>query len=225
MLSKDYSIHDQKNIGSFFDMLKGVFSNSGSQNNVVNASVENTSAVVPIQKFDIKQLPEALMAFTGRHRKTFAIFAVLLSIWVCYVLVLDPFGQREQDHIEMRPAQWSQLQSLIHPSKTSGSTAPSSGLGNSMPMLDDLGAEGIRAELTARGLKPGLLRLSADNPPRLEFQIGDAMFSVWLDVLEGLRITWRLYPDQLSVIAGSGVGMVNVSGVLKQYGRQELLVR
>jgi hypothetical protein len=44
------------------------------------------------------------------------------------------------------------------------------------------------------------------------------MFSVLLDILEELRITWRLYPNQLSVVANSGAGMVNVSGVLTQYG-------
>jgi hypothetical protein len=44
------------------------------------------------------------------------------------------------------------------------------------------------------------------------------MFSVLLDMLEELRITWRLYPNQLSVVANSGAGMVNVSGVLMQYG-------
>jgi hypothetical protein len=48
------------------------------------------------------------------------------------------------------------------------------------------------------------------------------MFSVWLDVLEELRTNWRLYPTQLSVVAndagGGGAGMINVSGVLTQYG-------
>ena len=63
-----------------------------------------------------------------------------------------------------------------------------------------------------------MFRLTTDNPPRLEFQASEVMFSVLLDVLEELRTTWRLYPNQLSVVANSGAGMVNVSGILTQYG-------
>jgi len=58
--------------------------------------------------------------------------------------------------------------------------------------------------------------MTADNPPRLELQASEVMFSVLLDVLEELRITWRLYPEQLNVVASSGAGMVNVSGALAQ---------
>jgi hypothetical protein len=46
------------------------------------------------------------------------------------------------------------------------------------------------------------------------------MFSVLLDVLEEMRVIWRVYPEQLNVISSSGAGMVNISGVLVQYGGQ-----
>jgi type II secretory pathway component PulM len=143
-----------------------------------------------------------------------------------YVLVLAPYGKREQERIEMRPAQWSQLQSLIRLSKMSSSasgTAP--GMGNTVSVLDDMELQKIRASLSSRGLKPNLLRLTADNPPRLEIQISDAIFSVWLDALEELRTTWRLYPDQMSVIATGGSGMVNTSASLMQHEAQKVFAK
>jgi type II secretory pathway component PulM len=124
----------------------------------------------------------------------------------------------------MRPAQWSQLQSLIKLAKSSSfsaSQAPSYSPGiATVTLLDDMEMQKIRSVLTARGLKPNVLRLAADNPPRIEFQATDAMFSVLLDTLDELRTTWRLYPEQLNVISTSGAGMVNISGVLVQYGGQ-----
>ena len=124
----------------------------------------------------------------------------------------------------MRPAQWSQLQSLIKLAKSSNSSAsqaPSySPAVATVTLLDDMELQKIRGVLTTRGLKPNVLRLTADNPPRIEFQASDAMFSVLLDSLDELRTTWRLYPEQLNVISTSGAGMVNISGVLVQYGGQ-----
>ena len=91
-------------------------------------------------------------------------------------------------------------------------------MSNTVSGLDEMELQKIRAKLTARGVKPSVLRLTADNPPTLEFQISDVMFSVWLDTLEELRTSWHLYPAQLSVSANGGAGMVSLSGVLMQYG-------
>jgi type II secretory pathway component PulM len=78
----------------------------------------------------------------------------------------------------------------------------------------------VRGILTARGLKPAVLRLTTDNPPRLEIQVSDAMFSLVLEVLDELRSTWRLYPTQMNVLAAGGPGVVNVSATLLQFSAQ-----
>ena len=96
--------------------------------------------------------------------------------------------------------------------------ATNSGLSTTVSALDDQEMQRILSNFTARGIKPSVFRLTTDNPPRLEFQASDVMFSALLDVLEELRISWRLYPTQLSVVANGGAGMINVSGVLTQYG-------
>jgi type II secretory pathway component PulM len=124
--------------------------------------------------------------------------------------------------LELRPAQWSQLQNLIKLAKAtaaSGSSSFSTAPGT-VTLLDDMELQKIRGVLTSRGLKPSVLRLSADNPPRIEFQASDVMFSVLLEALDEIRTTWRLYPEQLNVVASSGAGMVNISGVLMQHGGQ-----
>ena len=127
----------------------------------------------------------------------------------------------------MRPAQWSQLQSLTKLAKSaaanaSGSAMPSSYLAtpSTVSSLDEMEIQKIRSVLTSRGIKPSVLRLTADNPPRIEMQASDAMFSVLLGVLDELRTTWSLYPEQLNVVSSSGAGIVNISGVLVQYGAQ-----
>jgi type II secretory pathway component PulM len=121
--------------------------------------------------------------------------------------------------------QWSQLQNLIKQAKSAASSGQSSysaisNVPSTVGQLDELELQKIRNILTARGLKPNLLRLTTDNPPRIELQASDVMFSVLLDALDELRVTWRLYPQELKVIAGSGAGMVNVSGNLQQQGSQ-----
>jgi len=128
----------------------------------------------------------------------------------------------------MRPAQWSALQSLIKLSKTAITAKSAAGSdsfsllarSSTVTLLDEIELQKMRNILTTRGMKPNILRLTADNPPRIEFQANDTLFSVLLDALEELRTTWRLYPEQLNVISSSGAGMVNISGVLIQYGGQ-----
>ena len=128
----------------------------------------------------------------------------------------------------MRPAQWSQLQSLIKLAKSAAAPSPSLSYGSgvaTVTLLDDTELQKIRNVLTSRGLKPNVLRLTADNPPRIEFQSSDAMFSVLLDTLDELRTTLRLYPEQLNVVSTNGAGVVNISGVLVQHGGQAGMTR
>lgn len=144
----------------------------------------------------------------------------LIIVLVINALVISPYVQRVQNQLDMRPAQWSQLQSLIKQAKSTNA-APVT-----VSLLDDMELQKIRNVLIARGIKPSLLRLTADNPPRIELQASDTMFSVLLDSLDELRNTWRLYPAQLNVFSTGGAGgtggagIVNVSGVFIQNNSQ-----
>ncbi|MEA9604620.1 hypothetical protein VC159_09175 [Polynucleobacter sp. JS-JIR-II-c23] len=226
LLSKDYSMQDLKNLKSLPKTLQQRFSEA--QHGLGKAS---TSAVLASSssKFDIKQLPDLARRFVIEKRKAFVILFAMLILLLLNSFVIAPYGQRVQNQLDMRPAQWSQLQSLIKLAKSSSSSAsqaPSYSPGvATVTLLDDMELQKIRSVLTARGLKPNILRLTADNPPRIEFQSSDAMFSVLLDALDELRTTWRLYPEQLNVISTSGAGMVNISGVLMQYGGQAGIAR
>jgi hypothetical protein len=82
--------------------------------------------------------------------------------------------------------------------------------------LDDAEMQKVRAVLAARDIKPNILRLSNDNPPRLEFQANDVLFSAWIEALDELRQVWRLYPETVSAIASANPGIVQISSSLKQ---------
>jgi type II secretory pathway component PulM len=227
LLTKDYSVEDLRNLPkTLTNTLKDWWNqaaggSSQSQANGLGAdqsakSTENAVLLKSSSGFDVGQLVPILLRFVQRQRKALLIALLIPVIWVAYLYLLAPFSLRVQEQLEMRPAQWSQLQSLIRMSKTSA--AGTTGMPTTVSSLDDQETQKILNVLTARGIKPSVFRLTADNPPRLEFQANDVMFSVLLDVLEELRTTWRLYPTQLSVVGNSGAGMINVSGVLTQYG-------
>jgi type II secretory pathway component PulM len=179
-----------------------------------NAAPGSTQAS---EKFDYKQIPNLLLTYMTSHRNVVVGLVVLIVVLLVNAFVISPYAQRVQNQLDMRPAQWSQLQSLIKQAKST-SAAPAT-----VSLLDDTELQKIRSVLTSRGIKPNVLRLTADNPPRIELQASDAMFSVLLDALDELRTTWRLYPEQLNVVSASGAGgagMVNIGGVLVQYGGQ-----
>jgi len=214
LLTKDYSMQDLRNLPN---LLKDWWSNSAKeirQTQGVGLS-ENALSLKSLGALDLKQILQLLQRFVLHQRKALLLVFILVLVWITYILLLVPYSLRLQERLEMRPAQWSQLQSLIRITKTSAAGA---GLTTTVSSLDDQETQKILSSLTSRGVKPSVFRLTTDNPPRLEFQANEMMFSVLLDVLEELRTTWRLYPNQLSVIANSGAGMVSVSGVLTQYG-------
>ena len=214
LLTKDYSMQDLRNLPN---LLKDWWNSSAKQitQSQGDDSTKNALSLKSIGALDLKQALQILQRFVLNQRKALLLVLLLLLLWITYILLLAPYSLRLQERLEMRPAQWSQLQSLIRIAKTS---AAGSGLSTTVSSLDDREVEKILSGLKSRGVKPSVFRLTTDNPPRLEFQASEVMFSVLLDVLEELRITWRLYPSQLSVVANSGAGMVNVSGVLTQYG-------
>lgn len=221
LLSKDYSMHDLKKLGSLSkdwkQKLSAVTAPLGDIANRADGNSVNIRA-----KFDFNQLPLLAQDFLVRQRKIVLAILVLIAALIVNVLLIAPYGLKVADQLELRPAQWSQLQNLIKLAKAtaaSGSSSFSAAPGT-VTLLDDMELQKIRGVLTSRGLKPSVLRLSADNPPRIEFQASDVMFSVLLEALDEIRTTWRLYPEQLNVVASSGAGMVNISGVLMQHGGQ-----
>jgi type II secretory pathway component PulM len=214
LLTKDYSMQDLRDLPN---LLKDWWSNStqGLARTPGLDAGANSAALKSTDSFDVKQLPQILLRFVGQQRQVLLTALLVLLVWIAYLFVLAPYSLSLQERIEMRPAQWSQLQSLIRTSKMG---ATNSGLSTTVSALDDQEMQRILSNFTARGIRPSVFRLTTDNPPRLEFQASDVMFSALLDVLEELRISWRLYPTQLSVVANGGAGMINVSGVLTQYG-------
>ena len=220
LLTKDYSMQDLRNLPT---LVKDWWNSSAKEIRQAQSvgTTENALTLKSLGTFDPKQILQILQRFVLNQRKALLLMLLLLVLWITYILLLAPYSLRLQEQLEMRPAQWSQLQSLIRISKTSAAGAgfsTSSGMSSTVSSLDDRELEKILSGLKSRGIKPSVFRLTTDNPPKLEFQASEVMFSVLLDVLEELRITWRLYPSQLSVVANSGAGMVNVSGVLTQYG-------
>ena len=226
LLSKDYSMQDLKKLGSLSKDWKRKISDAATPlanaSHIANGLEGNTSVNIR-PKFDIKQLPVLVHEFIVRQRKLLLGLLALVILLAVNHYAIAPYSQRVSDQLELRPAQWSQIQNLIKLAKAtaaSGSASSFVAAPGTVTLLDDMELQKIRSVLTSRGLKPSVLRLSADNPPRIEFQTSDVMFSVLLEALDELRSTWRLYPEQLNVVASSGAGMVNISGVLIQHGGQ-----
>ena len=226
LLSKDYSMQDLKKLGSLSkDWKQKISAAAAPLANVAHVAngEEGGSSINIRSKFDPKQLPLLARDFIVRQRSLLISLLALIALLVVNNYVITPYGQRVSDQLELRPAQWSQIQNLIKLAKAtaaSGSASSFSTAPGTVTLLDDMELQKIRGVLTSRGLKPSVLRLSADNPPRIEFQASDVMFSVLLEALDELRTTWRLYPEQLNVVAGAGAGMVSISGVLMQHGGQ-----
>jgi hypothetical protein len=171
----------------------------------------------------LSNLPMALAAAAGRHRMLLAallcigLFTVASQIW------LLPLTKTMQAQLDLRPVQWAQLQHLVRVNQVTSTTGvgASSMAASGSPAtlanpLNEAEMQKVRAVLAVRDIKPNVLRLSNDNPPRLEFQANDVLFSAWIEVLDELRQVWRLYPETVSAIASANPGIVQVSSSLKQ---------
>lgn len=221
VLSKNYSLQDLKNLKSLPKTLQQKMAARKQTSSVANGvgSAANAASAAPgstkvITKFDYRKIPHLLVSCVASHCNVVIGLVVLIVVLLVNTFVISPYAQRVQNQLDMRPAQWSQLQSLIKQAKSTN-TAPAT-----VSLLDETESQKIRSVLMSRGIKPNVLRLTADNPPRIELQTSDVMFSVLLDTLDELRITWRLYPEQLNVVSTGGPGVVNVGGVLIQYNSQ-----
>jgi hypothetical protein len=72
--------------------------------------------------------------------------------------------------------------------------------------------------LAAKGIKPAVLRLSLENPPKVELQMSEVVFSNAVDVLEEMRKTWSLYPENIEISATPKLSVINLNANLRQMG-------
>jgi len=155
-----------------------------------------------IKKPDLTQRPHPLIA----------VFCALAFIWLLVNFWVLPYAQDLQGRVSLRPAQWAQLENLIKLSKTSQQQSIT------VEALDEVELQKIRTVLQSKNIKPTVLRLTVDNPPRIELQASNVPFSSVVDALEALRLTWNIYPERVDVSSTPAISLVNVSASLKQFG-------
>jgi type II secretory pathway component PulM len=212
-LSKDYSLQDVKDL--FASRSHGSISEHLTQSPDLaqaNTGVKIDSFAI---QFDVQKLMMGLFSFVRRQHRLFLFLLIVVSFALLHHYFLRSYSDKIKDQIDMRPTQWSQLQDLVKLTRLSGDSQPIV----SVSKLNDFELEKITRLLASKAIKPGVLRLSSDNPPQLEIQMSDVMFSVLLEILDDFRDTWRLYPQELNVTAVSsgGPGLVNVGGKLMQF--------
>ncbi len=131
-------------------------------------------------------------------------------LWISLDFWVLPYMQQLEGAMSLRPAQWAQMENLVKLSKT----APAQQI--TVEPLDEAELQKIRTILIAKRIKPSVLRLSLENPPRIELQASDVLFSSVVDALEELRTSWHLYPERVEVTATPSMAMVNISATLMQ---------
>jgi len=163
----------------------------------------------------LAQIREKLGAIQARfiHQKQHPfIWAALVIALVCICLhywILPTVSDLES-RLALRPAQWTQLENLIRLSKTNPQQA------NGVEPMDEAELQRVRIILAAKGIKPSVLRLTLENPPRVELQMSEVLFSSAVDALEELRKTSSLYPEHIEVSATPKIAVVNLTASLKQ---------
>jgi hypothetical protein len=216
-LTKDYSWQD----------IKAWLSNKSAHASTANTASTNSNAGNASNagslSSGLSNLPLVLTAVAERHRMLFLALLCIVLFAIATQLWLLPLTKTMQAQLELRPVQWAQLQQMvkvnqaISSSGVGASTLSASGARATLATsLDESEMQKVRAVLAARDIKPNVLRLSNDNPPRLEFQANDVLFSAWIEVLDELRQVWRLYPESVGVIASANPGIVQISSTLKQ---------
>ena len=165
----------------------------------------------------LSQIREKLSAIQARYflRKLPPFLWIALAITfmcICLIYWILPAVSDMDSKVALRPAQWAQLENLIRLSKANTTQV------SSIEPMDEAELQRIRMILAAKGIKPAVLRLTTENPPRVELQMSDITFSSAVDALEELRTTWNLYPDHIEVSATPKLSVVNLSANLKQLG-------
>lgn len=149
-------------------------------------------------------------SFGKKPHPLFSVMAAAFFLWLSLDFLVFPYVRELEGAISLRPAQWAQMENLVKLSKAT----PAQQI--SVEPLDDAELQKIRTILVAKKIKPSVLRLSLENPPRIEFQASEVLFSSVVDVLEELRTTWHLYPERVEVTATPTMAMVNISATLMQ---------
>ncbi len=152
----------------------------------------------------------SVMHLTRGKQKLLVTVFIFGVLWALMQFWAAPYVQRLEGQMSLRPAQWAQLENLIKLSKGKPLQL------GTVVLVDEAELQKIRNVLIARGLKPSVLRLGVENPPRIELQASDVMFAVIVDVLEELRISWRLYPERIELVATPSTAIVNLSATLVQ---------
>jgi hypothetical protein len=216
-LTKDYSWQD----------IKAWMSNKSAHASTANTASTNSGAGnasnAGSPSSGLSNLPLVLTAVAERHRMLFIALLCIVLFAIATQLWLLPLTKTMQAQLELRPVQWAQLQQMLKVNQAisaAGVGASNPGASNAratlVTPLDESEIQKVRALLAARDIKPNVLRLSNDNPPRLELQANDVLFSAWIEVLDELRQVWRLYPENVSAIASANPGIVQISSTLKQ---------
>ena len=165
----------------------------------------------------LAQIREKFSAIQARyiHQKPHPfIWAALVIALVCICLhywILPTVSDLES-RLALRPAQWAQLENLIRLSKANPQRV------SGIEPMDEAELQRVRMILAAKGIKPLVLRLTLENPPRVELQMSEVVFSSAVDVLEELRKAWNLYPEHIEVSATPKIAVVNLTASLKQMG-------
>jgi type II secretory pathway component PulM len=165
----------------------------------------------------LAQIREKFSAIQARyiHQKPHPfIWSALVIALVCICLhywILPTVSDLESK-LALRPAQWTQLENLIRLSKANLQRV------SGIDPMDEAELQRVRVILAAKGIKPSVLRLTLENPPRVELQMSEVVFSSAVDVLEELRKAWNLYPEHIEVSATPKIAVVNLTASLKQMG-------
>ena len=149
-------------------------------------------------------------SFSKRPHPVIGVMAGGILLWLSLDFWVLPYVRDLEGALSLRPVQWSQMENLIKLSKTNPTQQ------NAIETLDDAELQKIRTILQSKRIKPNVLRLNLENPPRIEFQASDVLFSSVVDVLEELRTTCHLYPERVEVSSSPAMAVVNVSVTLRQ---------
>lgn len=155
---------------------------------------------------------EGLLLASKKPHPLLKVFIIGGVVWACSVYFLIPYVKNIQGEIALRPTQWAQMDNLVRLTRVSPVQS------SAIEVLDDAELQKIRIALVARGIKPNILRLGADNPPRLEIQASDVLFSAVVDALEEMRLGWRIYPERVEIVSRPALATVNFSATLRQLG-------
>lgn len=178
------------------------------------AFTQRGSSPIPALHVQIREKFGAIQArFIYQKPRPF-IWAALVIALVCICLhywILPSVSDLEAK-LALRPAQWTQLENLIRLSKANPQQV------SGIEPMDEAELQRVRIILAAKGIKPSVLRLTLENPPRVELQMSEVLFSSAVDALEELRKTSSLYPEHIEVSATPKIAVVNLTASLKQMG-------